>query len=86
MAEGIIVDSQEKLERVLNHLNGRSHADAASARKCLQIQHRDLVEFLTRMAVDVYNDSLHNSLPAWNWAARSLAQHRFSSSQALIFF
>lgn len=92
VADGIRVDSQEKLQRVLNHLNGKSHKDAILAkqnhelwinrsedhiwRKYLKNQHRDLVELLIRLAIDVYNDSLHDTLPAWNWAARSLAQHK----------
>lgn len=92
MADGVRADSQDKLQRVLDHLNGKSHSDAVLAkqnqelwinrsedhiwRKYLQSQHRDLVELLMRMAIDVYNDSLHDTLPAWNWAARSLAQHK----------
>lgn len=92
MANGIRVDSQERMRRVVTHLNGKNHNDALLTkqnhelwinrsedhvwRKYLSVQHRDLVELLIRMAMDVYNDSLHDTLPAWNWPARSLTQCR----------
>lgn len=92
IANGMRVDSQEKLQRVMTHLNGKSHNDALLAkknhelwinqsedhvwRKYLNVQYRELVELLLRMAMDIYNDSLHDTLPAWNWATRSLTHCR----------
>lgn len=92
MSNGVRVDGQDKLQRVLTHLDSKHHSEAVSAkrnqelwisrsedhtwRKYLNYQHRELVQLLLRMAMDVYNDSLHDTIPAWNWASRSLTQCR----------
>lgn len=92
LSTGIRVDSQDKLQRVLDHLDGKSHIEAAKAklqhdlwtrrseshvwRKFLNDENRELISMLVKLAVDVYNDSLHDTLPAYNWASRSLAQFR----------
>lgn len=92
MSNGVRVDGQDKLQRVLTHLQSKHHTDAVSAkrsnelwisrsedhvwRKLLNCQQRDLIQLLLRMAMDIYNDSLHDTFPAYNWAARSLTQCR----------
>ena len=92
MASGIKVDSQEKLQRVVTHIEAKGHEAAANAkiqhdlwnlrseghtwRKFLNNENKELINVLIKLAVDVYNDSLHDTLPAYNWASRSLAQIR----------
>lgn len=100
IANGIKVDSQEKFQRVIDHLEGASHKHALLAkknaelwkarseshhwRKYLNAENEYLVQELIRMAVDVYNDSLHGTLPSFNWASRSLAHKR--SEQLVNYF
>lgn len=92
LSSGIRVDSQEKLQRVVDHLEGKSHVEAGKAkiqhdlwsarseshvwRKFLNEENRELINSLIKLDVGVYNDSLHATLPAYNWASRSFAQFR----------
>lgn len=95
ISSGIRVDNQEKLQRVVDHIEGKSHVEAANAkiqhdlwnlrseshvwRKFLNDENRELINSLIKLAMDVYNDSLHDTIPAYNWAARSLTQIRGDS-------
>lgn len=92
ISSGVRVDNQEKLQRVVDHIEGKSHVEAAKAkvqrdlwnlrseshvwRKFLNDENRELINSLIKLAMDVYNDSLHDTIPAYNWAARSLSQIR----------
>lgn len=85
---GVVVDSQEKLKRVVDHLESLQHQQAVQAkkqhelwqsrsdrhewRKYLNSENEYLLQELTKMTIDVYNDALHGTLPCFNWASRSL--------------
>lgn len=92
ISNGVRVDSQEKLQRVVAHIEGVSHVEASKAKiqhdlwnlrseghtwvKLFTKENRELTNLLIKLAMDVYNDSLHDTLPAYNWASRSLVQIR----------
>jgi hypothetical protein len=82
MATGIRVDGQEKIKRIVDHLNSKPHQSALQAKqlqemwkkqsvnhpwvKTLSKHDSSVINFLICLAIDVYNDSLMETLPAWN--------------------
>lgn len=100
IADGIRVDDQEKLRIVADHINSECHQQAALAkqkhelwksrseehvwRKYLNSQDDQLIQDLIKLAIDVYNDSLIGTLPAFNWASRSLAHKRADDIIAIV--
>ena len=92
MASGIRAESKEMLMRVIDHMHGNAYSAARSAEKLegqwrdnsekhpwipvLKKAATGVTKTLLEVAVAVYNDSLHETLSAWSWPARSLAaQH-----------
>ena len=78
--------------RVVDHMHGKAHSAAKTAEKMesqwrdksekhpwisvLKKAAAGVTKTLLEVAVAVYNDSLHETLSAWSWPARSLAaQH-----------
>lgn len=77
-SDGVLVDSQDKLTRVIDHLESEQHRQAVKAktnnelwkarsdrhewRKYLNSENEYLVNELILMATDVYNDALHGTL------------------------
>ena len=89
MADRIRVGDKQRLQRVVDHLVGEPHAAAVEEERMQRawLENQDdhpwhhqlkkanshVVGILTQLAVDVYNDSLFETLTAWSWPARSLA-------------
>lgn len=89
MAQGVRCDGKKKLQDVIDHLHGTSHAAAMERKritalwdskddrhpwiKLVKSNDPTVLQTLTRMAVDVYNDSKNLTLAAWSWPSRSLA-------------
>ena len=89
MAQGVRCDGRKKLQNVIDHLHGTSHAAAVDKKritalwnskddrhpwiKVVKSNDPTVLQTLTRMAVDVYNDSKNLTLAAWSWPSRSLA-------------
>ena len=89
MAQGVRCDGKKKMQDVIDHLHGTSHAAAVERKrvttlwnlkddrhpwiKLLKSTDSTVLQTLTRMAVDVYNDSKNLTLAAWSWPSRSLA-------------
>lgn len=90
MASDVRVEGKEKLKRLVLHIESVPHKQALATKKSsemwssqsanhpwvamLRKHDAAVVNLLIRLAVDVYNDSLMATLPAWNWPSRSLAQ------------
>ena len=86
----IRLESKKKLQDIVDHLQGASHAAAMEKRelvrkwaakdrshpwvRTLQANDPGVVKSLIHMAVDVYNDSKLLTQSAWFWPSRSLAQ------------
>ena len=90
MIHGIRVEGKQKLKRIVDHLESKPQTSAVLEKKqqvmwktvsgdhswdkLLRKHDASVVKLLLRLAIDVYNDSLSETLPAWNWPSRSLAQ------------
>ena len=90
MASCIQIDGKEKMKRLILHLKSSPHMQGVAVQKnyelwkthshdhpwiaVLRKQDTAVATMLTRLAVDVYNDSLMSTFPARNRPARSLAQ------------
>ena len=89
IAQGVRCDGKKKLQDVIDHLHGPSHAAAMERKKMAALwSSKDdrhpwmkvvkssdptVLQTLTHMAVNVYNDSKNLTLAAWSWPSRSLA-------------
>ena len=89
LAGGVRADSGKKLRGAVDHLRSAAHTAAVEADKLQRqwdnktSQHpwvavlaktdAGVTQFLTELAVTVYNDSLLETPTAWSWPARSLA-------------
>lgn len=98
LAEGIRVDSDKKIERIIDHLHSKPHLAAIETKKAAELweqqsdkhpwvhtlkKHREgVVNDLIALCMDVYNDSLIETPTARTWPARSLAVIRTTSIQA----
>lgn len=89
MASGVRIEGKEKMKRLILHIESVPHRQALAAKKASEmwktqsvnhpwiamLRKHDVavVNLLIKLAIDVYNDSLMETLPAWNWPSRSLA-------------
>jgi hypothetical protein len=85
-----IADGTRELQRIVDHLQGDVHAAALRAEKAkkeweaqsekhpwvksMKKHNADVINVLTRLAIDIHNDSMVKTLSAWSWPSRSLAQ------------
>lgn len=98
MSGGIQIESRQKLERVVDHLNSEAHLVALDLKKGKEawdtqseshpwikilINHQSqVINHLLHLCIDVYNDSLLETPSARTWPARSLSGMMASSVQA----
>ena len=89
LARGVRVDGKDRLSNVADHLFSRAHNESLRLKqldesgnnlsdshpwiKVMKNCKAETLEFLLRLAVDVYNDCRTESLSARNWPSRSLA-------------
>ena len=89
IADGVRCDGKQELQRIIDHLKGDVHDAAVKADqakklwesqsdkhpwvKVMKAHDYGLVNMLIHLAVDVHNDSVTKTLPAWSWPSRSLA-------------
>lgn len=89
MADRVRIGDKQRLQRVVDHLLGQPHAAAVEEERMQRMwlespddhpwhnvtkkANTQIIGLLTHLAVDVYNDSLFETLAAWSWPARSLA-------------
>ena len=90
LASGIRADERKRIEMVIDHLFSQCHSAVTEHQRLeklydmqsekhpwisiLKNQRAGVVDHLIRLCIDVYNDSLYETLAAHNWPARSLAQ------------
>ncbi len=90
MAHGVRGDSSEKIKQVIVHFYSRAHLEAMRHEHleiqwltqttdhpwlpCIKKHRTEKIQFLIRLDVDVYNDSLIGTLSAHSWPSRSLSQ------------
>lgn len=98
LAEGIRIDGNLKLQRIIDHLESQVHSAASEAKKASDLwkqqsdkhpwvqtlkKHRTgVVNDLIALCMDAYNDSLLETPTARSWPARSLTTIRTKSIQA----
>ncbi len=89
IAKGVRCDGKKKLLDAIDHLHVPSHAAAMETKrmaalwsskddrhplmKVVQSSDPTVLQTLTHVAVNVYNDSKNFTLAAWSWPSRSLA-------------
>lgn len=87
---GIRADSKECLSRIIDHLLSQIHKEVLEYEKmelqwksgsakhpwlnCLKKNSTKVINFLIKLAFDVYTDSLLETCSAYSWPARSLTQ------------
>lgn len=98
MSGGIEIESRQKLERVVDHLNSKAHLVALHLKKgkeawdtqsenhpwikILKNHQSQVINQLLHLCIDVFNDSLLETPSARTWPARSLSHMMASSVQA----
>lgn len=89
VAQGIRADGKDRLRSVVDYLCSAAHEEAlqlkqlddawnnmSDAHPWVRIVKKckaETLEFLLKLAVDVYNDCRVETLSAWSWASRSLS-------------
>jgi len=97
-SRGVMAESTQKLERVVDHVVSKSHVAAAQAKaandqwiaqsekhpwiKTLKNHRSQVINQLIHLCIDVYNDSMIETVSARSWPSRSLANMMASSIQA----
>lgn len=90
LAHGILVINRRDITRIIDHLCSGPHKASVELDKktkswdiqseshpwvkCLKKHRAEVVDILIHLAIDVYNDSVLETLSARSWPARSLAQ------------
>ncbi|KAL4148449.1 hypothetical protein QTP88_002689 [Uroleucon formosanum] len=98
IADGVRCDSQNKLERIIDHLTTEAHNAATNLDqmqikwmeqsdehpwiKTLKSHEAEKVKLLIELAIDVYNDSRQLTLSAHSWPSRSLSKMHADSQIA----
>jgi hypothetical protein len=88
IAHGVRADGVDRLKLIVEHINSEIHSAAKKREqldvhwekgsdkhpwlKVLKSHNASVVTFLVRLAFDVYNDSLYETLSAYSWLASSL--------------
>ena len=90
LASGIRADERKRLELVRDHLHSQCHSAVVEHMRLEKLYEQQskkhpwintlkkhqaaVIDHLIKLSIDVYNDSLYETLTAHNWPARSLAQ------------